>query len=80
MSVKLYYRRVPKVTTLVTFGFSTLLLSQLLESRFFRGIVTFGWLKRVLHMGTSKNKIAKNVKGILFDKKVMYILYFKSDE
>ena len=69
MSVKLYYRRVPKVTTLVTFGFSTLLLSQLLEARFFRGIVTFGWLKRVLHMGTSKNKSAKNVKGILFEKR-----------
>ena len=29
-------------------------------------------------MGTSKNKMAKNVKGILFEKKVMYILYFKS--
>ena len=31
-------------------------------------------------MGTSKSKIAKNVKGILFEKRVMYILYFKSCE
>ena len=36
----------------------------------FWGVVTFGWLKRVLHMGDSKNKIAKNVKGILFLEKV----------
>ena len=33
---------------------------------YFQGVVTFGWLKRVLHMGNSKNKIAKNLKGILF--------------
>ena len=36
----------------------------------FWGVVTFGWLKRVLHMGDSENKIAKNVKGILFLEKV----------
>ena len=69
------YRRVAKVTTIVTFGFFTLLISLLSE------VVTFGWLKRALHMGTSKNKMAKNVKGILFEKKkVMYVLYFNGYE
>ena len=58
----------------VTFGFSTLLLSLIL------GVVTFGWLKRVLHMSTLKNKTVRNMKGILFEKKVMYILYFRSYE
>ena len=33
---------------------------------------TFGWLKRVLHMGISKNKMWK---GILLETKEMYILY-----
>ena len=47
--------------TLVNFGFSTLLLSLLLEACYSWGIVTLGLLKRVLHMGTSENKIAKNV-------------------
>ena len=63
------YCKVLKVTTLVTFGFRTLLLSLLSEARYFRGVITFRWLKCVLHMGTSKSKIAKkNVKGILFEK------------
>ena len=66
---KLDYRRVSKVMTLITLEFSILLLSMLLEARYFqRGggggggggvVLTFGWLKRVLHIGTSKNKIAK---------------------
>ena len=34
---------------------------------FFGGSLLFGWLKCVLHMGTSGNIIAKkNVKGIVF--------------
>ena len=40
-------------SSFVTSGFSTLLLW------FFWGIITFGWLKCALHMGTSKNIIAK---------------------
>ena len=48
--------------TLVNFGFSTLLLSLLSEACYSWGIVTLGLLKRVLHMGTSENKIMKNVK------------------
>ena len=59
---KLEYRRVSKVMTLITLEFSILLLPMLLEARYFQGgggVLTFGWLKRVLHMGTSKNKIAK---------------------
>ena len=32
-------------------------------------VVGAGGGKHVLHMGTSKGKIAKNVKGILFEKK-----------
>ena len=63
------YCKVLKVTTLVTFGFRTLLLSLLSEARYFRGVITFRRLKCVLHMGTSKSKIAKkNVTGILFEK------------
>ena len=59
----LQYRRVPKVTSLVTFGFSTLLLSQLSEARYF-------WrAKMCTPHGNSKDKIAKNVKGILFEKR-----------
>ena len=46
----LQYCKVLKVTTLVPFRFRTLL-----------GVVTFRWLKRVLHMGTSKSKIAKKM-------------------
>ena len=37
------YSKVPKVTTLVTFGFSSL--------RYFQRVATFRYLKRVLHMG-----------------------------
>ena len=55
------YCKVLKVTTLVTFGFRTLLLSLLSEVRYFRGVITFRWLKCVLHMGTSKSKIAKKM-------------------
>lgn len=37
---------------------------------FWGGIITFGWLKYVLHMGTSENIIAKkNVKGIVFEER-----------
>ena len=61
--------KVPKVMTHNTFGFSTLLLPLLSEARYFQSVITFGRLKCVLHMGTSKNKIAKNVKGILFEKR-----------
>ena len=42
------------------------------EARYFLGVVTFGWLKRVLYMGTSKNKVAKNVKGVLLKKGNLY--------
>ena len=58
--------------TLVTFGFSIPLLLLLSEARNFLGVVTFGWLKRVLYMGTSQNKVAKNVKEILLKKGNVY--------
>ena len=63
-------RKVPKVMRVVTrtFGFSTLLLLLLSEARYFWGIVTFEWHKHVLHMGTSKNKIAKKNEGNTFEK------------
>ena len=52
------YRNVPKVTT---FGFGTLLLPLLLSgSRYFRMV------KTSTSHGHFQNKIAKNVKGILF--------------
>ena len=35
----LQYSKVPKVTTLVTFGFRTLLLSLLLEARYYLGVL-----------------------------------------
>ena len=41
----LQYPKVPKVTTLVTFGFRTLLLSLLSEARYYRGVVTFRLVK-----------------------------------
>ena len=37
----LQYHKVLKVTTLVTFEFRTLLLSLLLEARYYRGVVPF---------------------------------------
>ena len=43
-----HYRKVTKETTLVAFGFTTILLSLL------SGGITFGWLKRVLYIGTLK--------------------------
>ena len=46
------YREVPKVTTLIPFGFSTLLLLPLSEAHYFWGVVTLGWPKPELHMGT----------------------------
>ena len=65
-----FYRKVPKVTTLVTFGFSTL---------YYTAITTFGVpvpkvsvLKRVdctPRWVLQKIKSQKNVKGILFEKK-----------
>ena len=55
------YCKVLKVTTLVTFGFRTLLLSLLLEARYFWGVITFRW-----HF--KKQNCKKNVKGILFEK------------
>ena len=45
------YHKVPKVTTLITFGFSSLSLSVLSEGRYFQGVATFRQLKGVLHMG-----------------------------
>ena len=47
---------------------------------YFQGVVTFGWLTRVLHMGNTKTKIAKRGKEYFLRKgtNVMYILYFKS--
>ena len=36
------YRKVPKVTTLVTLGFNSLFLSLLSEGRYFQGVATFG--------------------------------------
>ena len=68
-SLRKKYRRVPKLATVVTFGFSTLLLLLLSQAHNVQGVVTFRWLKHVLHMGNSKNKIAKNLKGILFEKR-----------
>ena len=55
--------KVPKVTNLVIFGFSTLLLSLLSGGRYFRMAKTF------TPHGHFKNKIAKNMKGILFEKR-----------
>ena len=49
--------------------FSPLLPLLLSEAHYFQGVVTFGWLKHVLHMGNSKNKIARNVKQILIEKR-----------
>ena len=36
-----YYRKVPKVTTLVTFEISSLWGSLILGDRYFRGVITF---------------------------------------
>ena len=55
--------KVPKVTSLVIFGFSTPLLSLLSGGRYFRMAKTF------TPHGHFKNKIAKNMKGILFEKR-----------
>ena len=55
--------KVPKVTSLVIFGCSTLLLSLLSGGRYFRMAKTF------TPHGHFKNKIAKNMKGILFEKR-----------
>ena len=41
------YRRIPKVTAPVTFGFSRPKGPLLSGSRYFRVAVTFGWLKNV---------------------------------
>ena len=70
------YRRVPKVTTIVTFGFSTLriLISLLSGGRYFRVA------KTCTPHGHFEKQNRKNVKGILFEKKVMYVLYFKGYE
>ena len=71
-ALSILLRKVPKVTTLVAFGFSTLPLSLLSEARYFWGVVTFGWLKRVLNMGTFKKMWKKamyrNVKQIIINK------------
>ena len=71
-ALSILLRKVPKVTTLVTFGFSTLPLSLLSEARYFWGVVTFGRLKRVLNMGTFKKMWKKamyrNVKQIIINK------------
>ena len=54
-------RKVPKVTTLVTFGFSTLPLSLLSEARYFCGVVTLGWLKHAcLQHGHFKKNVRKD--------------------
>ena len=42
------YRKVSKVTAPITFEFDILPLLLLSEARSFQGVVTFGWLKRVL--------------------------------
>ena len=55
------YRKVPKVTSLVTFGFSTLLLSLLSGTRY------FPMAKTCFPHWHFKKTIAKNVKGILFE-------------
>ena len=54
----LQYRKVPKVTTLVTFGFRTLLLLLLLEARYYWGVVTFRLDKTCTPHGHFKSKIA----------------------
>ena len=57
--------KVPKVTSLVIFGFSTLLLSLLSGGRYFRMAKTCTPHKHLI----PKNKIATKVKGIVFEKK-----------
>ena len=59
-ALSILLRKVPKVTTLVTFGFSTLPLSLLSEARYFCGVVTFGWLN--YKTCTQHGHFQKNVK------------------
>ena len=72
------YRKVSKGTALVTFGIwhssaiATFGGSLLSESRYLR------MAKTCTPNGHLKNKIAKNMKGVLFLKKSNVILYFKS--
>ena len=67
-------RKVLKVIRAVTctFGFSTLLLLLLSETRYFSGVINFGW-------ALQKIKSQKKWKEY-FWKKVLFILYFKSCE
>ena len=56
-----YYRRVPIVATLVTFGISSLWGSLLSGGRYFRGVVTFGEQKSFTNKaGTSFFSEIKN--------------------
>ena len=59
------YRKVPKVTTLVTFGFVTVLLSlRLSGSRYFLMAKT-----STSHAGHFQKKFTRNVKKIHFEKR-----------
>ena len=80
----LIQRAYPKVTTLVTSGFSSLLLSLLSEGHYFRVAKTWtcwtphGPVLRDEKVYTVSNGYSET-KGILFEKKnVIYIVYFKS--
>ena len=50
----LQYSKVLKVTTLVTFGFRTLLLLLLSEARYYQGVVTFRLAKTCTPHGRFK--------------------------
>ena len=70
------YRKVPKVTTLVTFGFGTVLLSLLLSGgRYFRMAKT-----STSHAGHFQKKNLQEMWKEYVLKKGNVILYFKSYE
>ena len=68
------YRKVPKVTTLVTFGFSNIFLSLLLEGRYFRVSKTC-----TLQGPFEVNKIATNVETytVFYLEKLIKCCYFE---
>ena len=55
----LQYSKVLKVTTLVTFGFRTLLLLLLSEARYYQGVVTFRLAKTYSTWALQKVKLQK---------------------
>ena len=52
----MWYRRIPKVTAPVTFGFSRPKEPLLSGSRYFRVAVTFGWLKNACNWAVILHK------------------------